>query len=128
VGGAPAGTEVGERFLEALKRRDYDAMAACFTADAALRSVVPPGVREDDGPDAIVQRFRLWTEEIEDYEVTDYAAVEFADVLRLSWSVRGNDPSVEFTPSTFEQSAYADLRDGRIAAMRLACSGDRPVS
>lgn len=123
-----ASAAVGEEFLDALKRRDYAALAVCFTDDATLRAIVPPGVREDEGPESIVQRFRLWTEEIEDYQVSDCEAIGFADVLRLRWSVRGNDPGADFAPSTFEQSAYADLRDGRIAAMRLACSGDRPVS
>lgn len=122
----PSATQIGERFLEALRRRDYDALGACFSSEATLRAVVPPGWREDDGSEAIVQRFRRWTEEIDGYEVVDSDAAEFADVLRLRWAVRGLDPSVaEPGPSTFEQTAYAEIADGAITKMRLACSGDR---
>jgi hypothetical protein len=119
--------EVGARFLDALTRRDYEALGGCFAADARLRAVVPPGWREDDGPRAIVSRFRLWTEDVDDYEVLETEAVPFADVLRLRWAVRGIDTSVPGGgPSTFEQVAYAEISDGRISHLRLACSGQRP--
>ena len=119
---------VGTAFLDALTRRDFDALAACFADDATLRAIVPPGVREDDGPEAIAQRFRLWTGEIDDYEVVDSEATPFADLLRLRWAVRGRGPSVPGDDaSTFEQTAYAEVSGGLITTMRLACSGDRPL-
>ena len=121
-------TDVGRRLLDALRRRDYDALGGCFAPDATLRSVVPPGWREDDGPDAIVARFRRWTEEIDAYELLDAEATPCADVLRLRWAIRGVDPSVpEPGPSMFEQTAYAEVADGAITKMRLACSGERPL-
>ncbi len=121
-------TGVGERFLEALGRRDYDGIAACFARDATLRAIVPPGLREDDGPEAIVQRFRIWTEAIDDFELVGSEAAPFADLLRLRWAVRGLDPSQAGEgPTTFEQTAYAEVADGVITKMRLACSGDRPA-
>jgi hypothetical protein len=121
-------TGVGERFLEALGRRDYDGIAACFARHATLRAIVPPGLREDEGPEAIVQRFRIWTEEIDNFELVGAEATPFADLLRLRWSVRGLDPSAAGErPTTFEQTAYAEVADGVITKMRLACSGDRPA-
>jgi hypothetical protein len=48
--------EVGTRFVEALSSRDYEALGACFAADGTLRGVVPPGLREADGREAIVER------------------------------------------------------------------------
>jgi len=77
------GTDVGTRFLEALSSRDYDALGACFAAEGTLRGVVPPGLREADGREAIVERFRLWTGDIGDYEIADSEATPFADLLRL---------------------------------------------
>jgi ketosteroid isomerase-like protein len=121
-------TAVGEQLLDALARRDYEAVGACFADDAALRAVVPPGVREADGTDAIVERFRIWTATLDGYELAESDAAMFGDLLRLRWVVRGNDPSEpERGPSTFEQTAYAEVRDGRITRMRLACSGHRPL-
>ncbi len=118
-------TDVGTRFLEALSSRDYDALGACFAVDGTLRGIVPPGLREADGREAIVARFRLWTGDIEDYEVADSEATPFADLLRLRWVVQGVDPEVGL--NVYEQTAYAEVRDGEIVHMRLACSGHRPL-
>jgi hypothetical protein len=119
------GTDVGERFLEALAHRDYEALAGCFAADGTLRGFVPSGAREADGRDAIVARFRVWTEDVADYEIVESDAAPFADVLRLRWAVCGIDPEVG--PNAYEQMAYAEVVDGEIAQMRLACSGHRPL-
>jgi len=119
------GTDVGTRFLEALSSRDYDALGACFAAEGTLRGVVPPGLREADGREAIVERFRIWTGDIADYEIVDSEAAPFADLLRLRWAVLGVDPEVG--RNVYEQTAYAEVADGEIVAMRLACSGHRPL-
>ena len=120
-----ADTRVGTRFLEALTSRDYDALGACFAVDAALRGVVPPGVREAEGREAIVDRFRIWTEDIADYELAECDAAPFADLLRLRWSVRGVDPEIGL--NVYEQTAYAEVEGSEIVRMRLACSGHRPL-
>jgi peptidoglycan/xylan/chitin deacetylase (PgdA/CDA1 family) len=120
-----AATDVGTRFLEALSSRDYEALAACFAADGTLRGIVPPGLREADGRDAIAERFRLWTDDISDYEVPESEATPFADLLRLRWAVKGVDPEIGL--NVYEQTAYAEVVDGEIVHMRLACSGHRPL-
>jgi ketosteroid isomerase-like protein len=121
-------TDVGTRFLEALERRDYDALGACLAPDATLRSILPPGLREDDGRDAIVRRFRAWTQDIDEYEFVAAAVEPCSDVLRLSWALEGLDPHYDGDGrSMFEQTAYAEVDDGLIAAMRLACTGRRPA-
>jgi len=116
---------LGTRFLDALGARDYVALAACFAADATLRGIVPPGLREADGREAITARFRLWTEDIADYEIVESDATPFADLLRLRWAVQGVDP--ELGLNAYEQTAYAEVADGKIVRMRLACSGHRPL-
>lgn len=117
--------DTGTRFLEALSSRDYEALGACFAADGTLRGVVPPGLREADGREAIVERFQIWTADVEEYEIADSEAAPFADLLRLRWVVQGVDPEVG--PDAYEQTAYAEIVDGEITAMRLACSGHRPL-
>jgi hypothetical protein len=118
-------TDVATRFLEALETRDYDALGACFAADGKLRGIVPPGLREALGREAIVERFRAWTEDISDYELAETDAAPFADLLRLRWAVRGVDPEIGL--NVYEQTAYAEVVDGEIVRMRLACSGHRPI-
>ncbi len=116
---------VYERFLAAVRARDFDGIAACFAADALLRAVVPPGVREDVGPEAIADRYRRWLGEEGEYAVLDAAAEPFADVTRLRYTVAYADP--ELGRVVFEQTAYAEVADEAITAMRVACSGDRPL-
>lgn len=120
-----ADSAVGKAFLVALTRRDYEALGACFAAEGTLRGIVPPGLREADGRDAIVERFRLWTNDIEEYAIADSEAAPFADMLRLRWVVQGVDPEIGL--NAYEQTAYAEVADGVIARMRLACSGHRPL-
>ncbi len=125
MGQTDLGAEIGTCFLEALTSRDYSALAACFAADATLRAIVPSGTREDDGRETIAARFRMWTEDVEDYEVGETESTPFADLLRLRWSVKGVDP--ELGLNAYEQTAYAEVADGAIVRMRLACSGHRPL-
>jgi len=54
---------VVERFRAALHARDFDGIAACFHADALLVAVVPPGIREDAGPEQIAARYRRWLDD-----------------------------------------------------------------
>ena len=117
--------QVGARFLDALTRRDYDALGACFAADGKLRGIVPPGLREALGREAIVERFRIWTEDIADYEIDESDAAPFADLLRLRWAIKGVDPEIGL--NAYEQTADAEIVDGEIVHMRLACSGHRPL-
>ena len=120
-------TAVGRRFLEALGRRDYIALEACLRPNATLRAIVPSGVREDDGAPAVVARYRRWTEALDDYQVVDGAADELADMIRIRYVVRGIDPEIG-EATLFEQTAYAEVEDGAISAVRVACSGDRPAA
>ena len=122
---AETATDVGTRFLEALSNRDYEALGTCFAADGTLRGIVPPGLREADGREAIVERFRMWTDDIEEYEIVDSESAPFADLLRLRWAVKGVDP--ELGLNAYEQTAYAEVAGDEIAQMRLACSGHRPL-
>jgi hypothetical protein len=119
-------TDVGTRFLEALGRRDYETLGLCFASDATLRAILPPGLREDDGREAIVRRFRAWTEDIDDFEVLAADAEPCADLLRIRWELGGLDPHFDGEGrSVFEQMAYAEVEGDSIAAMRLACTGRR---
>ena len=41
--------------------------------------------------------------------------------------VRGIDPEIG-EATLFEQTAYAEVEDGAISAVRVACSGERPAA
>jgi len=115
--------DVASRFLEAFSRRDFAGIAATFSEDGRLRGLVPPGLREADGREAIAERFRIWNDDVEDWELLEAEAEDFADVVKLRWSVASTDPEIGRT--IYEQTAYAEIGEGGITWMNLVCSGDR---
>jgi hypothetical protein len=118
-------TDGGTGFLEALARRDFEDLAGAFAEDGRLRGLVPSALREAEGRDAIAERFRIWNGDIEEFELLDSEVAEMEDVLRLRWRIRGVDPD-DAAVTVYEQTAYAEIADGRIARMNLVCSGHRP--
>ena len=115
--------DVASGFLEAFSRRDFDGIAATFKEDGRLRGLVPPGLREAEGREAIAERFRIWNDDVEDWELLETDAGDFADVVKLRWRVASTDP--ELGRTVYEQTAYAKIDEGDIAWMNLVCSGDR---
>ena len=111
---------VVERFLSALEARDFDGIAGCFHADALLVAVVPPGIREDAGPEQIAARYRRWLDEGV-ATVPEAEATAFSDLAKLRYVVEAADGTA------FEQTAYAEIADDRLFRLRVACSGHRPV-
>ena len=114
-----------ERFLRSLETRDYEGLAHALTPTARLRALVPTALREAEGPDAIVERFRIWTGDLGDYQ---FSAGEPEDVLgqvRLRYRFRGVDAEDGLVES--EQHVYATVEDGRISALNLVCSGFKPL-
>src|SRR5438445_10239549 len=49
------------RFLELLAARDFESLVASLTSDAHARFLLPHGLEEYDGRDAIVARIRSWS-------------------------------------------------------------------
>jgi hypothetical protein len=115
-------SDVASRFLDALTRHDFDAVAGAFLRDARLRGLVPAALRELEGPEAIAERLRMWTG---DGEVVESGCEDFADVVKLRWRVRETDDDGRLV--VFEQTAYAEIGDDGFAWMNLVCSGQRPA-
>lgn len=115
---------VGGVFLEALANRDYTRMAAALEPAVRFRAMVPPGVMDVSGPDAVTDAFSSWFGSAEDFEVVDATVGEVGGRLHLSWRLR-------LRPAPFgigdgwhviEQHAYVDAGD-TIEALDLLCSG-----
>lgn len=115
--------DVASGFLDAFSQRDYDGIAATFAEDGRLRGLVPPGLREADGREAIAERFRIWNDDVEDWELLESEIEDLADIVKLRWRVASTDP--ELGRTVYEQTAYAEIDEGGIAWMNLVCSGDR---
>ena len=121
-----AAAPVVDRFLDALGRRDFEVLGACFAPNARLRALVPAMLREEEGPDAIAARFRFWFADLDGFEVVESGAGHTADRPRFSYTLAGVKP--ELGPVVVEQRGYLDVDDGLISGLSLVCSGFCPAA
>ncbi len=118
-----AAAVAAQRFLDALADGDFDQIGACFAETGKLQALVPSGLREDDGPEAIAARLRLWFGDVLELEVVESGIDEFHDLAHLRYRVSGDEDG----PVIVEQHAYVKAAaDGQIEAMNLVCSGFKP--
>ncbi|MGZ4280707.1 MAG: nuclear transport factor 2 family protein [Gaiellaceae bacterium] len=118
-------TEVGRRFVDALGRRDWDAVRALLAEDVKLRALVPKMLREEDGADAVIDRFRFWWDKLDDFRVLDSGADEMAGLAEVRYRFAGHD--AEDGEVCVEQQCFLVVEDGRIAVINSVCSGFRPL-
>ena len=113
-------------FVNAIVARDIAAARALLDPDIDFRGMTPNRIWEADGPAGVEDALRAWledpAEQIAGVEATEPAVVQ--DTLRVGWRVRGSGADGEFV---YEQQAYLRERDGRIAWLRVMCSGQRSL-
>jgi TusA-related sulfurtransferase len=114
---------VADRLLDALARRDYPAIADCFSADAAFRALVPRGLREATGAEPSAGWFQTWFGSAEWFQVLETQTEAMADRLHLAWRLRLEQGG---QARLLSQHAFATIEDDRITRFDLVCSGFRP--
>jgi hypothetical protein len=117
--------DVGTAFVEALQRRDFDAMAGCLASDVRFRALLPPREIDTIGPDAVLAEFRGWLgPPDEKCEVVDVAVDSFGPRLHMRWrflvTPEGGAARVA------EQHAYANGSD-TFTKLSILCSGFVPA-
>lgn len=117
-----ADTTVGERFARALLAKDWDAVAATLDPALDFRGLTPGRTWEaKSAGDAIEQVFNLWLEPTDEVqEVVDVSTDRVAHRDRVIYRFRVRTPGGHYL---CEQTAYYDAVDGRIAKLRVLCSG-----
>ena len=108
------------KFLELLAARDFDQLAASLASDAHARFLLPHGLEEYDGGDAIVARIRSWFGSATVFDLTSSTEDEVGMRHRISWRfsvVRDGSRQV------IEQLVYLDLGHQGIERIDLLCSG-----
>jgi hypothetical protein len=122
VQSAPAGS-----LVEGLAAQDFAGLGGALAADACLRALLPSGLREWAGAEAIADRFARWFGNTEDFELVEAAVGEVGGRLHLRWRLRLRAERLGSGWFTVEQQAYADADEsGRIARLDLLCTGYRP--
>jgi len=114
-------------FLAGLAAQDFAQLGGALAADACLRALLPSGLWEWAGADAIADRFARWFGDTEDFELVEATVGKVGGRLHLHWRLRLQAERLGAGWFTVEQQAYADTDDGgRIARLDLLCTGYRP--
>ena len=106
---------VAGQFLDALTRRDFDALEACLDDGVRFRALVPRGPFELEGASGVTERFRFWFGDKTAFELLDAAIGQVGSRVYLRWRFATEIGVVE-------QHAFATGRD-RIESLDLMCSG-----
>ena len=114
-----------ERFVAALGAADWEATRALLADDVRLRALVPSALREQEGPDAVVERFKYWWDGLEDFRLLDSGIEPIAGQVRVRYRLAGTD--AEDGPVMVEQCCYLTVENGRIAKINSVCSGFQPA-
>jgi hypothetical protein len=126
VGVAPESASAGS-FVQGLAAQDFAGLGAALAARACLRALLPSGLREWAGAEAIADRFARWFGDTEDFELMEATVGEVGGRLHLHWRLRLRAERLGSGWFTVEQQAYADTDEsGRIARLDLLCTGYRP--
>lgn len=115
-------------FLDALARRDFDALATCLAPNVRFRALVPPGAFELNGPDDTVAKFRKWFADrvhAEEFELVDASIGQVGTRLYLRWRVWVRPADQPDVPEIVEQHVFATAHE-RIETLDLLCSGFQP--
>ncbi len=110
-----------EKFLELLAARDFERLAASMASHARARFLLPHGLEEYAGRDAIVRRIESWFGSASVFDLTASSQEAVGPRHRLSWRfsvVRDGD-----LREVIEQLVYLDLGPDGIEGIDLLCSG-----
>jgi hypothetical protein len=125
--GVLPGSAAAESLVEGLVAQDFAELGGAFAADACLRALLPAGLREWAGAEAIARVFARWFGDTEDFELIEATVGEVGGRLHLHWRLRLRAERLGAGWFTVEQQAYADTDEsGRIARIDLLCTGYRP--
>ena len=114
---------IGARLIEAVRVRDEEAIASCFTADARFRALVPSGVRERAGAEEAASLIAGWFADSTEFDLVDPRSATVGDRLYIAYLIHGVE---EGQPYVVEQHLYCTIADDRIEGADLLCSGFRP--
>jgi hypothetical protein len=117
--------QVAERFVDALARGDWDAIEQLLGPEVQLRALVPATLREEEGPAAVLGRFKFWWAALDDLRLLDSGIEPMANQVRVHYRLAGADP--DDGPVVVEQQCYFTVVDGSIAKINSVCSGFQPA-
>lgn len=119
-------TTIGGEFARALAAKDFGRVVALLAPEVDFRAMTPRRLWEASDPEEIVAGIlRQWFEDCDEIEALERVEEDaVADRERVGYRFRVRNPEGVFL---VEQQAYLSVEEGRIAWMRVLCSGYRPL-
>jgi hypothetical protein len=118
-------TSAGSELAHAIAAKDAAGVRDLLDPAVDFRGMTPNRSWEGSTPDEVVAvLFEHWFEPKDEIEAVERVETDaFADRERVGYRFSGHNPD---GPFVVEQQAYLATRDGRIAWLRVMCSGFRP--
>lgn len=112
-----------EEFVKVLAARDFDGMTAMFDSDARGRLLLPHGLEEPEGGDAIAGSFKRWFGSASSFKLVSSSEEAVGRRQRMTWRL---SVEREGRPEVIEQLVYLNLGPHGIRQIDLLCSGFQP--
>jgi len=119
-------TTLGAQFAHALAAKEFDQILNLMHPDIDFRALTPNRSWKAGEPAAVISGvLREWFEDKDEIQaLVQLESDAFADRERVGYRFSVRNPDGSFL---VEQQAFLGARDGRIAWMRVLCSGYRPA-
>lgn len=125
VATSPAATT--QRFLAALARRDFPAVAATLSEDVWMRAMLVREICEAHDAVTTVEALRAWFATAEDFDVRELEQAAVEGRQRVRWQFVLRPDWAPGTPHRIEQVGYVAVRLGRITRLDVVCTGFHPI-
>ena len=120
------GAALGRRFVDAIVRRDWDALRSCLDPDIRFSAVIPKDnpFRQQHGAADTTAQLQAWFRNADTMELLDSDIDVVADRVKIAYRIREHEPDGWHL---VEQVAYATPGAQGFRFLNLVCSGFRPV-
>src|SRR6266568_6492566 len=109
-----------EEFVTLLAARNFDRLAATLADDAQGRLLLPYGLEEPNGRDAIVGHFKRWFGSASRFELASSSEETVGPRHRVTWRF---NVEREGRREVIEQLVYVEVGPQGIRKIDLLCSG-----
>ena len=110
-------------WVEALADRDPARLADVLSDDVRLRALLPGGLVELAGRDALLGEFKRWFDGLDVVRLADATAQPFSDRTLLHYELELAKDDRRWIVA---QSVVTTVSEGRLETLDLVCTGFRP--
>lgn len=118
---AMAESATSQEFLDLLAARDFERLGSTLATDARARLLLPRGLEEHTGRDAIVRRMESWYGSASVFDLMSSSRETIGQRYRLTW--RFGVVRDGHSREVVEQFAFLDVGPNGIERIDLLCSG-----